>query len=238
MKIALIGYGKMGKEIEKIAISRYHNIVLRVNELNADTITLEDLQRADVAIEFSTPFTVVKNIYKCFEANLPIVVGTTGWNSEFEAVKNTCIENKKSLFYTSNFSLGVNLFFELNTKLAQLMNKQDEYKVEIEEIHHIHKKDKPSGTAITLANGIIENLDRKKNWSLEKKTDPESLYIKDVRQGEVPGTHVVTYESTVDKIEIKHEAYNRSGFATGAVLSAEFLLGRKGIFGMKDLLSL
>lgn len=238
MKIALIGYGKMGKEIEKIAISRYHNIVLRVNELNADTITLEDLQRADVAIEFSTPFTVVKNIYKCFEANLPVVVGTTGWNSEFEAVKSNCIENKKSLFYASNFSLGVNLFFELNTKLAQLMNKQDEYKVEIEEIHHIHKKDKPSGTAITLANGIIENLDRKKNWSLEKKTDPESLYIKDVRQGEVPGTHVVTYESTVDKIEIKHEAYNRSGFATGAVLSAEFLLGRKGIFGMKDLLSL
>lgn len=235
MKIALIGYGKMGKEIEKIALQRNHEIVLKVNSQNVNQITKADLKKADVGIEFSTPHTVLSNIYKCFEANLPIVVGSTGWYDEFEKVKQDCTKGNNSMFYASNFSLGVNLFFKINKQLAALMNKYTEYEVSMEEIHHIHKLDKPSGTAITLANQIIEKIDRKKNWSISEK-NKETLFIKDIREGEVPGTHIIKYHSEIDDIEIMHKAHNRKGFALGSVIAAEFLNGKKGIYTMDDII--
>ena len=236
MNIALLGYGKMGKEIEAIALQRGHTITLKVDESNAATFSLNDLKKADVAIEFSTPHTVLQNIKKCFEAQVPIVVGTTGWYDEFEMIQELCLQKNAALFHATNFSLGVNLFFKLNTYLAELMNKYDSYNVEMEEIHHIHKLDKPSGTAITLANQILEKTERKKNWSITD-TNPETLFIKDVREGEVPGTHIIKYTSAVDDIEIMHKAHNRKGFALGAVLAAEYINGKKGIFTMKDLLN-
>ena len=235
MKIALLGYGKMGKEIEAIALQRGHEIVLKVDETNAATFTNDDLKKADVAIEFSTPHTVINNIKKCFETQVPIVVGTTGWYDHFEMIEELCLQQKAGLFHATNFSLGVNLFFKVNTYLAELMNKYDSYHVEMEEIHHIHKLDKPSGTAISLANQIIEKMDRKSKWSLDEKTK-ESLFIKDVREGEVPGTHIIKYKSEVDDIEIMHKAHNRKGFALGAVVAAEYIKGKKGIFTMNDLL--
>jgi 4-hydroxy-tetrahydrodipicolinate reductase len=235
MKIILLGYGKMGKEIEKIALERKHEIILKVDETNAGTVTKEDLSKGDVAIEFSTPHTVTDNIYKSFEANLPVVVGTTGWYDNFEKIKSDCYSKNQTLFYASNFSVGVNLFFKVNRYLAELMNNYPDYEVSMEEIHHIHKLDKPSGTAITLANQVIEKLKRKTNWSIEKK-DPETLFIKDIREGEVPGTHIIKYSSPIDDIEIMHKAHNRKGFAMGAVLAAEFLKGKKGIYTMEDLI--
>lgn len=235
MKIALLGYGKMGKEIESIALQRNHSIVLKVDETNADTFSFEALQNADVAIEFSTPHTVINNINKCFDAQVPIIVGTTGWYDHFSEIEKNCADKKGALFYASNFSIGVNLFMKLNTFLAELMNHYTAYDVKMEEIHHIHKLDKPSGTAITLANQIIENLDRKTNWSITKKEN-DTLYIEDKREGEIPGTHIIKYTSEVDDIEIMHKANNRKGFAIGAVLAAEFLKEKKGIFTMNDLL--
>ena len=235
MKIALIGYGKMGKEIEKIALNRGHEIVLKINFANAASITEDDFKQAEVAIEFSTPHTVVENLKRCFALQLPVVTGTTGWYSNFEEVKNDCLRHNATLFHATNFSLGVNLFFKLNTYLADLMNKYPEYDVSMEEIHHIHKLDKPSGTAITLANQVISKIERKKNWSL-KEGESESLYIKDVREGEVPGTHILKYHSEVDDIEIMHKAHNRKGFAFGAVAAAEFLKGKKGIYTMSDII--
>jgi 4-hydroxy-tetrahydrodipicolinate reductase len=237
MNIALLGYGKMGKEIEAIALQRGHSIVLKVGSSNANSTTADDLKKADVAIEFSTPHTVLSNIERCFSAQVPIVVGTTGWYDHFEAVKEKCVESKGTLFYASNFSLGVNIFFKVNSYLASIMNKHTDYEISMEEIHHIHKLDKPSGTAITLAKQIIEKVDRKKNWSIEKQ-DPETLFIKDVREGEVPGTHIIRYTSAIDDIEIMHKAHNRKGFALGAVLAAEFSFNKKGIFTMDDLLSI
>jgi 4-hydroxy-tetrahydrodipicolinate reductase len=235
MKIVLLGYGKMGKEIEAVAISRGHEIVLKVDESNANTITDAELKQADVAIEFSTPHTVMTNMKRCFSIQLPVVVGTTGWYDAFEDVKAECNTKKAGLFYASNFSLGVNLFFKINTQLAQLMNRYSEYEVSMEEIHHIHKLDKPSGTAITLANQIIEVVDRKNKWSIEEK-DKETLFINDVREGEVPGTHIIKYSSQVDDIEIMHKAHNRKGFALGAVIAAEFLKSKTGIYTMSDLI--
>lgn len=235
MKIVLLGYGKMGKEIEKIAINRKHEIILKVDETNADTITKIDLAAADVAIEFSTPHTVINNVYKCFDSNLPIVVGTTGWYNEFDRVKNDCINGKHSLFHATNYSIGVNLFFKVNKYLAEIMNNYPDYNVCMEEIHHIHKLDKPSGTAITLAEQIIAKIDSKKNWSIEKES-PETLFIKDVREGEVPGTHIIKYYSAVDDIEIMHKAHNRKGFALGAVMAAEFIHNKKGIYTMSDMI--
>ncbi len=234
MNIALFGYGKMGKEIETIALQRKHNIVLKITQQNINSIIDYDLQKADVAIEFSTPQTVVSNIEKCFNANLPIIVGTTGWYENFEEIKKLCEEKNGTMFYTTNFSIGVNLFFKLNTYLAELMNKYEDYNVMMEEIHHIHKLDKPSGTAITLANQIIEKIERKKNWSITTQSS-ETLYIKDVREGEVPGTHCIKYQSAIDDIEITHTAHNRKGFATGAIIAAEFLKSKKGIFTMNDI---
>ncbi|MCW3077520.1 MAG: 4-hydroxy-tetrahydrodipicolinate reductase [Bacteroidetes bacterium] len=235
MNIALIGYGKMGKEIETIALKRKHKIVLHVEKDNSDLVTEKDLKKADVAIEFTTPGTVVDNLTRCMEAGLPVVVGTTGWYDHFAEIEHLCLQKKGGLFHATNYSVGVNLFFKVNKFLAELMNKYEEYDVNIEEIHHIHKLDKPSGTAITLASQIIENLDRKNKWSLEEK-GKDILNIKDIREGEVPGTHIIKYQSEVDNIEIMHRANNRKGFALGAVLAAEFLKGKAGIYTMSDII--
>ncbi|MDO8998213.1 MAG: 4-hydroxy-tetrahydrodipicolinate reductase [Bacteroidota bacterium] len=235
MNIALFGYGKMGKEIEAIALKRNHNIVLKIDKDNIATITDADLKKADVIIEFSTPHSVLENIKKCVNANVPIVVGTTGWYDSFKEIKKLCEEKNGSLFHATNFSLGVNLFFKVNSYLAELMNKYTDYDVSMEEIHHIHKLDKPSGTAITLAEQIIAKIDRKTNWSIESKNS-ETLFINDIREGEVPGTHIIKYQSEVDDIEIMHKAHNRKGFALGAVIAAEFLNGKKGIYTMNDII--
>lgn len=223
----------MGKEIETIALQRGHTIVLKTT--STSNFTKDDLQKADVAIEFSTPHTVLSNIKKCFEANVPVVVGTTGWYDSFKEIETECQQKNGALFHATNFSLGVNLFFKVNSYLAELMNKYNNYNVEMEEIHHIHKLDKPSGTAISLANQVLEKIDRKTNWSITENK-PETLFIKDVREGEVPGTHIIKYTSDVDDIEIMHKAHNRKGFALGAVIAAEYIKSKKGIFTMNDLL--
>ncbi len=238
MKIVLLGYGKMGKEIEKIALDRKHEIILKVDENNHNSITKEQLAAGDVAIEFSTPHTVEENIYKCFNANLPIVVGTTGWYDNFEKITAGCKKGNHALFHATNFSIGVNLFFKVNKYLAELMNNYPDYNVSMEEIHHIHKLDKPSGTAITLAEQVIEKLNRKTKWSIDpaQKQDDSALFIEDKREGEVPGTHILKYTSPIDDIEIMHKAHNRKGFALGAVMAAEFLHNKKGIYTMSDLI--
>ena len=235
MNIALFGYGKMGKEIEAIALKRNHNIVLKIDKDNRDSITEQELKKADVAIEFSTPHTVIDNITLCMNAQLPIVVGTTGWHERFTEISQLVSEKNGGLFHASNFSLGVNLFFKVNTYLAELMNKYNDYEVSMEEIHHVHKLDKPSGTAITLANQIIEKIDRKSAWSITN-SGSTNLFIKDVREGEVPGTHLIKYQSDIDDIEIMHKAHNRKGFALGAVVAAEFLHGKKGVYTMNDII--
>lgn len=235
MNIALFGYGKMGKEIEAIALKRNHNIVLKIDKDNRDSITEQELKKADVAIEFSTPHTVIDNITSCMNAQLPIVVGTTGWHERFTEISQLVKEKNGGLFHASNFSLGVNLFFKVNTYLAELMNKYNDYEVSMEEIHHVHKLDKPSGTAITLANQIIGKIDRKSAWSITD-SGPTNLFIKDVREGEVPGTHVIKYQSDIDDIEIMHKAHNRKGFALGAVVAAEFLHGKQGVYTMNDII--
>jgi 4-hydroxy-tetrahydrodipicolinate reductase len=235
MNIALLGYGKMGKEIEAIALNRNHHVVLKIDKDNIDQITESDLGKAEVAIEFSTPDTVIDNIKKCISAKLPVVVGTTGWYDRFNEIKKLCDDRHGSLFHATNFSLGVNLFFKVNTYLAELMNKYEDYDVSMEEIHHVHKLDKPSGTAITLANQILQKIERKKNWSIDKK-NKETLFIKDIREGEVPGTHIIKYHSQIDDIEIMHKAHNRKGFALGAVIAAEFLKDKKGIYTMNDII--
>src|ERR1041385_8284506 len=235
MKIALIGYGKMGKAIEAIAIKRGHEIVLKVDLHNAKTFTDEELKAADVAIEFTMPSTAVENMKRCFHCGVPVVVGTTGWLEKLKEVEKECEKNKSALFYTSNFSLGVNLFFRLNEQLAELMKPYKDYEVEIEEIHHVHKLDAPSGTALTLLNGLLSKSDRKKSWksypeNVSEKYADEIVPVVSKRIGEVPGTHIVTYTSPVDKITITHEAFSREGFALGAVVAAEWLVGKKGIF--------
>lgn len=237
MNIALIGYGKMGKEIEQIALSRGHKIVLKVDVSNADTYTSEELKLADVAIEFSTPESALKNIYKCFDVNVPVVVGTTGWLSKLDEVKEKCKNQNQTLFYASNYSIGVNLFFKLNEYLSKLMNNYTDYNVTMEEIHHVHKLDAPSGTAISLANQIIKNNTAKQKWVNEETTSKNELSIVSKRLDEVPGTHTVTYSSAVDEINITHIAHNRKGFALGAVVAAEWVKNKKGIFGMNDLMN-
>ena len=235
MTIALIGYGKMGKEIESIALERGHNIAYRITQSNVDEMTSIDFKSLDVAIEFSRPDAVITNIKKCIDISVPVVVGTTGWYDEFDEISKYCREKNGALFHATNFSVGVNLFFKLNTYLAQLMNKYENYNVCMEEIHHIHKLDKPSGTAITLANQIIAELKRKHTWSISDQQQ-SSIFIKDVREGEVPGTHIIKYQSPIDDIEIMHKAHNRKGFAMGAVIAAEFLAGKKGIYNMSDII--
>lgn len=237
MNIALIGYGKMGKEIEQIALTRGHKIVLKVDVSNADSYSVEELKQADVAIEFSTPEAALKNIYKCFDANVPVVVGTTGWLSKIDEVKEKCKKQNQTLFYASNYSIGVNLFFKLNEYLSKLMNNYSDYNVSMEEIHHVHKLDAPSGTAISLANQIIENNASKQKWVNEETSSKNELSIVSKRLDEVPGTHTVTYSSAVDEISITHIAHNRKGFALGAVVAAEWVKNKKGIFGMNDLMN-
>lgn len=232
MKIALLGYGKMGKEIEKIALERGHEIVLRKTEEN-DYSGLED---ADVAIDFSIPTAATENISTCFNHNIPVVSGTTGWLEHYNDVTTLCQEKNGAFLYGSNFSVGVNLFFELNSYLAKLMSNIKEYNVSMEEIHHTQKLDAPSGTAISLAQGIIAETDYKQ-WTMDNANDNE-IYIDAKRIEDVPGTHSVFYKSTVDEIEIKHTAFSRQGFALGAVIAAEWILGKKGIFTMKDVLNL
>lgn len=238
MKIALIGYGKMGKEIEKIAVSRGHEIGLIIDINNQADLTVENLKKCDVAIEFTIPDSAIKNYMTCFEAGVPVVSGTTGWLSKKEEVYQKCKETDGTFFYGSNFSIGVNLFFELNKKLASLMANQQEYDVEMTEVHHTQKLDAPSGTAISLAEDIVEILPGKEKWVNDQKPGKNEINIKSERRGEVPGIHSVKYDSDVDFIEITHSAKSRKGFALGAVLAAEFSNKNKGILSMKDLLNL
>lgn len=232
MKIALLGYGKMGKVIERIALERGHEIVLKKDESN----TYDGLSIADVAIDFSIPTAAVDNISNCFHANVPVVSGTTGWLEHYDEMVKLCNEKQGGFISSSNFSLGVNIFFELNEYLAKIMAQFDSYKVTMEEIHHTQKLDAPSGTAISLAKGVIENSNYA-NWTLDEAKNNE-IHIEAKRIGDVPGTHTVTYDSNVDSIELKHTAHNREGFALGAVIAAEWLAGKKGIYSMKDVLNL
>ncbi len=236
MKIALLGYGKMGREVEKKALERNHEVSLVIDVSNTHDLTDRNLSAVDMAIDFSTPDSAYRNILTCFRSGTPIVCGTTGWLDKFEEVTKLCREKGYAFFYASNFSLGVNIFFNLNKYLARIMNKFSEYDCSVEEIHHIHKLDAPSGTAITLSRDLIELIDRKSRWELNQVSDKESVKITAIRENEVPGTHIIVYDSAVDTIEIKHRAKNRQGFALGAVLAAEFLLGRKGYYTMNDLL--
>jgi 4-hydroxy-tetrahydrodipicolinate reductase len=236
MKIALSGYGKMGKEIEKIALERGHEILVRFNDPNDWVGKEEELAKADVAIEFSMPHSVVSNIFKCFDANVPVVVGTTGWFGQLDHVKEVCNEHNRSILYASNFSIGVNLFFEVNRVLGQMMNEHEDYKVTIDETHHTSKVDSPSGTAIKLANDIIDNLDRKDVWVNEPSDKDYKLQVNSFREANVPGTHVVKYASDIDDIEISHIAKSRVGFAKGAVIAAEWLADKKGVYTMSNLL--
>lgn len=237
MKIALIGYGKMGHEIEKLAISRGHTIVSIIDVSNYSDFDSPEFKSADVVIEFSTPASALDNYRKCFAANVPVVAGTTGWLEHLDEVKKECNENGKTFFYASNYSLGVNIFFAMNKYLAKIMNNYPDYNVRMEETHHIHKLDAPSGTAITLAEGVLENITRKDRWNLEVEENKSDLAIHCIREGEVLGIHEVMYESEADIISIKHDAKSRKGFAIGAVLAAEFVKGKKGFLGMNDMLN-
>lgn len=233
MNIALVGYGKMGKTIDELATSRGHNVVAKLNEKP----TLENLNNPDIVIEFSQPKEAFENIRFCLECKIPVVSGTTGWLDKKNEIDQIAKDNDTAFLYSSNFSLGVNLFFALNKKLAKLMNNFKEYDIQMEEIHHIHKKDAPSGTAISLAEGIIENNSKFQSWKLNE-TEGTALGINAIREDEVPGTHSVYYCSQVDEIAIKHTAFNRNGFALGAVIAAEWLRYKKGVFSMKDVLNL
>lgn len=238
MKIALIGYGKMGKAIEEIATGKGHEIVLKIDLNNQDDFTAANLQKADVAIEFTSPHTAIENIKKCIEYNVPVVSGSTGWLSQWNEVKKYCEENNGSLLYASNYSVGVNIFFELNKYLAKLMEPHADYNVTLEEIHHTQKRDSPSGTAITLAEGVMEFIKSKKQWVNHISDNTDDLEIISERIDPAPGTHKIKYASEIDDIEIIHTAHNRKGFASGAVLAAEFLKGKKGIYGMKEVLGI
>lgn len=242
MKIALLGYGKMGKIIEKIALSRKHEIVLTIDHETLHDLTPENLQKADVVIEFTTPASVLSNVEHCFNANIPVVVGTTGWYEHLPEVKQQCTDGNKALLWASNFSVGVNVFFHVNKLLAKVMNRYPYYEVQVEEIHHTQKMDSPSGTAITIAEGIINNTDTKNEWVNVLTTDdsdddanvaPNQLLIESLRIDSVPGTHTVIYDSEVDSIEFKHTAHNRNGFALGAVLAAEWLHDKKGFYSVE-----
>ncbi len=236
LKIALVGYGKMGKMIEQMAIERGHTIVAKIDE-QSGIGEWDALKEADVAIEFTRPDSAVSNIRKCFDRNVPVVVGTTGWYEALPEMKDLCASSGQSLFTASNFSIGVNLFFYINSMLAKAMEQMPEYNVRIEEVHHTQKLDAPSGTAITIAEGILAELSRKTKWSLSPDSRSEAdLQIDAIRKDEVPGTHTVTYSSAIDDIEIRHTAHNRSGFAIGAVIAAEWLHDKKGYHSMNDII--
>jgi 4-hydroxy-tetrahydrodipicolinate reductase len=228
MNIALIGYGKMGRIIEEIALERGHHTVLKISSANAHELTAENLRKADVAIEFTSPHSAFANISACMHAGVPVVCGSTGWNERLP----------EALLAASNFSIGVNIFFEINKHLAALMNRQPDYDAFITEIHHTGKKDAPSGTAITLAEQVLDNLPRKTRWVNRPAVTPDELSITSQRTDPAPGTHIIKYSSAIDDIEITHTAHNRRGFATGAVLAAEFIAGKTGVFSMKDVLQI
>lgn len=242
MKLALLGYGKMGQIIERFALERGHEVVLKINIDNTDDLTTANLSKADVAIDFSAPDAALSNIYACFDANLPVVVGTTGWYGQLQEVKNECLSRNNTLLYGSNFSIGVNLFFHINKVMAKLMNDYPAYEVQVEEIHHTQKLDSPSGTAMTIAEGIIEQMDRKKEWvnelggtQFDEVVKKEQLLIESLRIENVPGTHTVLYSSEVDEIELKHTAHSRAGFALGAVVAAEWLQNKQGFYNIADI---
>lgn len=238
MKIALIGYGKMGKAIEETALQNGHKIVLKITIDNTEDLTADNLQKADVAIEFTGPESAAENLEKCFAAGVPVVCGSTGWLRRWDEIKSICLSKNGAMVYASNYSIGVNLFFELNKYLSKLMNKYGLYNVKMEEIHHTQKKDAPSGTAITLAEQILENIQRKKSWINHSSDKAEELEIISERTDPAPGTHKIKYTSSIDDIEIIHTAHNRMGFAGGAIRAAEFIKDKKGIYSMKDVLGL
>lgn len=235
MKIALIGYGKMGREIASLAKKRGHDIALVIDINNSEDLNKENLQNIDVAFEFSSPDSAYTNILTCLKSSIPVVVGTTGWLDRWDDVVKVCIENKAGLFYASNYSIGVNVLFAINSKLAEIMNKFPEYDVSMEEVHHIHKLDAPSGTAITLANQITENLSSKTGWTIENKNEA-NIYINVRREGEVTGFHKIIYDSEIDTLEVSHNAKSRKGFVLGALLAAEYMKGKSGIHSMKNML--
>jgi 4-hydroxy-tetrahydrodipicolinate reductase len=238
MKITLLGYGRMGKEIEKAALERNHQVILVIDAFNQQDFTVEKLRTADVAIDFSTPGSAYQNILKCFEAGIPVVCGTTGWLDKFNEVKSRCEEQNQTFFYASNYSMGVNILYAVNKFLARIMDTTSGYEVGIKEIHHIHKVDAPSGTAISLANDLISCVAGKKKWELNQASDKSVVCIDAERSGEVPGTHIITWDSAVDRIKIMHEAKSRKGLALGAILAAEFIRDKKGIYGMGDMIKL
>lgn len=253
MKAAIIGYGKMGHEIEKILIERGHTVALIIDEANSADLNEQNLKEIDVALEFTTPATAYANIRRCIESATPVVSGTTGWTERLDELRALCLQSGGAIFYASNYSLGVNMMFRLNRRLAALMNRLPQYDVNIEEVHHIHKKDSPSGTAITLAEGIIDELERKSGWEnptlieFDAKGEPivhamgeaapENIAITSLREGETPGVHTVTYDSEDDLLQLVHIIKNRRALAMGAVIAAEFLYGKRGCFSMDDLLS-
>ncbi len=238
MNIALIGYGKMGHAIEQVAVKRGHTIVLRITSANKHEMDDVHLRTADVAIEFTNPAAAKENVLACLNAGLSTVCGTTGWNEQLQEARDAAIKNNVAFLHASNFSIGVNIFFEVNKLIAALMNGHAEYNVSIEETHHTQKKDAPSGTAITLAEQIIQNLTRKKNWVLNDYNEKDKIPIIAHRVDSVPGTHKVTWSSAIDDIDIIHTAHSRDGFALGSVLAAEFIAGKQGIFTMKDVLGI
>ncbi|HEV8287312.1 MAG TPA: 4-hydroxy-tetrahydrodipicolinate reductase [Chitinophagaceae bacterium] len=237
MKIAIIGYGKMGKAIEEMAIHRGHEIVLIIDEHNLADFNKENISKADVAIEFTGPHSAYENVKKALKFDIPVVCGSTGWLEKFDEVKKLCADRKGSFIYASNYSVGVNIFFELNKKLAALIAPFKDYEVQLKEIHHTQKKDAPSGTAITLAEQILEKFNRKKTWVNHISDNPEELEIISERIDPAAGIHQVKYSSAIDDIEIIHTAHNRQGFALGAVLAAEFIKDKKGVYEMKDVLN-
>ncbi|TAE03514.1 MAG: 4-hydroxy-tetrahydrodipicolinate reductase [Bacteroidetes bacterium] len=238
MKIALLGYGKMGKTIEQIALQRNHEISYRIDVQNISDLQLLSKKNTDVAIEFTSPHSAYANVRFCVDQQIPVVCGTTGWLDKKTEIEQACLKQKSAFFYASNYSIGVNIFFQINEILAKMMNNYPDFDVQMEEIHHTQKLDKPSGTAVTLAEGIMKNIFRKTEWALSPVIDSKQLEINALREENVFGIHSVNYTSAIDTIEIKHTAHSRQGFATGAVLAAEFLAGKTGIFGMNDLLAL
>ncbi|MBB6500654.1 4-hydroxy-tetrahydrodipicolinate reductase [Pedobacter cryoconitis] len=245
MNIALIGYGKMGQIIERFAIERGHEVVLKIGIDNLADLTVSNLKKADIAIDFSTPDAAIRNIYLCFDANVPLVVGTTGWYGQLQEIKDECERGNHTLLYGSNFSIGVNLFFYINEIMAKVMNNYPVYDVQVEEIHHTQKLDSPSGTAMTIAEGIIENIDRKSEWVNELDGVPtidvlkqNQVLIASQRIENIPGTHTVVYSSEVDEIELKHTAHSRAGFALGAVVAAEWLQNKQGFYNISDIFNL
>ena len=235
MKVAIIGYGKMGHEIEQVLLSRGHSVALIIDQDNAHDLCAEKLAGVDVAIEFTTPTTAYSNVRTCIECGTPVVSGTTGWHDKLEELQTLCRERGSSMIWSSNYSLGVNITFRLNRYLAELMNRFDAYNIDIEEIHHTQKKDAPSGTAISLANDIIARVKRKQRWLNEPTEEADAIAITSLREGTVPGTHTVTYTSEDDKIEVRHTLFSRRALALGAVVAAEFVAPRKGVFTIDDL---